>query len=200
VIAADVAWLTQTLERWVQGGRRFAVGETIQLGWTLLKLHDGEGDTLELLELAPGPAPISWGISVTTALADLRLHKDVCESYFGDGFISFPFIADECVVCTNVEMTDEILMDRVKSAGSDSGWFIGCRDDGHDHQNPSSLVRISLHEAVRRCPGARMFVALPPETLVATGPAETALFHRAQRIAARPGSFVDQLLARRATG
>ena len=42
---------------------------------------------------------------------------------------------------------------------ADSGWFVGCLADDHDHQQPANLTRVSLYEAFLRQPAIQGFLA-----------------------------------------
>jgi hypothetical protein len=80
VLPVDIDWFRQTLEGWVAGGERFRDGETVQLGWGLLKVKANGDGTHSLLEPDFGTLPIEWIDVVTDSLVNLRKQKDVCEA------------------------------------------------------------------------------------------------------------------------
>jgi hypothetical protein len=54
-------------------------------------------------------------------------------------------------------------MHRQEPSGWDSGWFIGCNRDGHDHHDAKQLTGISLFDAaVTWNAGFIPYAALPP--------------------------------------
>src|SRR5947207_426983 len=99
VIDVDVDWLVNTLDKWIAGGERFKDGETIQIGWGLLKVRSNSDRTTSLLEPDYQAMPIEWVDTVTQTLVDLRRQKGVCESYFDVDQAEFTSLRISCLVC-----------------------------------------------------------------------------------------------------
>ncbi len=197
VLRVDIDWLRQTLEGWVANGERFRDGETIQLGWGLLKISSNSDGTNSLLEPDFGTLPIEWIDVVTDSLANLRKQKDVCESYFDADETAFPSLRQSAVVCTELRGSDRIVMERLTADPPDSGWFIGCGYDSHDHNSPDHLQRVSLYEAVRQNSKALMFLALPVGTLLEADDQDILLYRDGSLIEPRANSYMQKVRARR---
>jgi hypothetical protein len=190
VIADDVKWFLGWLEESVGGGARYAAGQTCQIGWAITQVrHDG--DDLSIWEPDMRDLPIAWSESVSYTLAHLRIQKDVVESVLDPDELSFPSMLESAVICDRLGQGEDLVMERVEPAGADSGWFFGCREDGHDHNDAAELQRVSLYEAViRHAPQIIPYLALPPGILVGVGPGGPTLFHQGEPLHPRPGSYL----------
>ena len=195
LIDVDVQFLRTTLEGWVAAGERFAAGETIQLGSGVLMIRANGDGTLSLLEPDFASMPIQWRDSVTTTLGHFRLQKDTLESFFDPGQLAFPSVRHSCVACTRLDATANLVMERSEWSAPSTGWFIGCSDESHDHNSPAELELVSIYEALLRNSAALPYLAFPLGTLLQTG-APPFVFFGGKPLAARPGSFVADALAR----
>lgn len=200
VPSTDVQWFTETMEQRVSRGESFRENEIIQLGSGLLKTLRGSEEDLRLFEPDFSSFPIEWVDTVTQTLLDLRVQKDVCESYFAVQQALFPSLRDSAIVCTRLAGSSRIVMDRQHAESPDSGWFIGCRGDQHDHNDPEELARVSIYEAVVSNPRARMFLALPLGTTLEADESTISVYSGDSLIAPKRSSFVERWLARRGAG
>ena len=91
--------------------------------------------------------PIVWEQTVSRTLRDLRLQKDVVESVLSPDDLSFPSLLQSGLICTRLGTTTGLIMERVEGSGNDSGWFCGCYDADHDHNDAAELKCVSLYEA-----------------------------------------------------
>jgi hypothetical protein len=200
VLQADIDFFMRTLEEWVQAGERFKNGETVQFGWSVLMVRANSDDTLSLLEPDFCHMPIQWVDSVTSTIRHLRLQKDVCESFFDAETANFPSLRYPCIVCTRVQEARDVVMERHEPDDLDSGWFLGCLREDHDHEDAQQLSRVSLYEAVLQNPAALPYVALPPGAMLHVGDGEVrALFHDGERLQPRKGSYCEALAKGRPT-
>lgn len=197
VIEPDVTWFTKTLEDWVSEGARFSDGETIQIGWGLMKVRAASDRTLNLLEPDYESMPIEWVDTVSSTLVHLRLQKDVSQSFFDSDATNFPSLRFHGIVCSQLKVAEGIVMERFEGTPPDSGWFIGCDDDDH-HQDSSELIRISLYEAVLRNPKALSFLALPVGTSLGASSDGISLYFGDELLPPKQGSYIEQLLAKSA--
>jgi hypothetical protein len=193
VVEPDVKWFVRTLEDWVEGGERFAAGQTVEVGWSVLKVEASPDGTLSLLEPDFVHMPVRWIESVTSSLQHLRLQKDVCESFFDSDALDCPSCVSHGIVCSRFQDSKGLLMDRQASSPPDSGWFIGCLDEGHDHNDPNELRRMSLYEAVLGNRAALPPLGLPARVLARVEKGKLAVFVDGRERAPRPGSFVHAL-------
>lgn len=196
VIEPDVEWLLDFLERSVGSGTKYRTQETIRIGWTDTLIE--QTDSYHLLLLEPdwtGRLPLEYIPGVTRTLAHLRRQKDVAESLGLGERLSFPTIRQSAIVCNQLGARDCGVMDRAQTEGQDSGWFFGCDDPGHDHNDASVLRRISLYEVGCRVPEVVQFCALPPGLNLLHGSAEKIVVCLdGHGVEIRKGSYLERLL------
>jgi hypothetical protein len=166
VPAPDVEWLVDYLERSVASGERYRPEETIRIGWTDVLLEGNQG-RLQLLEPDwTGALPYEHVPSVTKTLVHLRRQKDVADSLDLLDRLSFPSIRHSALICDRLFGDAIGVMDRVEPEAADSGWFIGCTDASHDHNEAETLRRTSLYEIACSLPASAQFCALPAGTKI----------------------------------
>jgi hypothetical protein len=148
----------------VAAGATFAPGETVQFGWAMLRITQRGDGTLgvEELDLETGG---DWRESVGRALMDTWLQQQVALS-LGIDEPAFPRQGQSAIVCSNLAPgAGEYMLSRsAPAAPHDSGWFIGCCEDGHDHDTLENLSRGGLLAVGRALPFIVQFLALPHET------------------------------------
>ena len=195
VLDVDMQFARRMFEEWVASGSRFSDDQTVQLGWSLLKVRANSDQTISLLEPDFVSRPINWVDSLTASLRHLRLHKDTCESFFSPEQLACPPLQLACIVCSRFGAATEIMMDRSEVEGQASGWFLGCREH-HDHNDVNELEKVSVYEAVLRNHCALPYLGLPAGTMVATMPSAPTVFFQGERVPPRPGSFVARSFER----
>lgn len=192
VVADDAVWLLDWLEGAVAEGARFETGQTCQIGWMLAEVRLHESGDLTLWEPDMRSLPVEWSPTISNSLAHLRIQKDVVESVLSPEELLFPSMRQSAIICTRLEQGDGVLMERVKPTNSDSGWFCGCQEGVHDHNNPAELRRVSFYEAaVRYAPQIIPYLALPPGVLVSMDDGTLFVFHDGEPLEIRPGSYLD---------
>jgi hypothetical protein len=83
----------------------------------------------------------------------------------------------------------------------DSGWFVGCRDHGHDHNDPGNLRCLSLYEAYLGQRGIQGFVTFPAgATVVIERKNGVTIFNEGEPLRIVRGSFLDAWLQGMADG
>lgn len=191
-LTADALWLSDALEMQVAGGERYQEGETFQVGWALTRFVKDPDGLLSLEEPDMASMPIQWQPGVTRTLAHLRRQRDVVASVLGTDVPSFPSLMQSCLVCTRVTHRDaSVMMAREVSEGNDSGWYIGCMDARHDHNDPKQLKRVSLYEAiVAHAPQAVGYLALPPGATAIVGKTRPVIRVDNKELAFIPGSYL----------
>ena len=188
----DVDWLLGFLQRQVEQGARFQPSDTLQIGWTLLKVQLRTTGDLALFEPDMKEGQIEFIDSVIFTLRHLREQKGILESVGLDSFISFPTMLQSALECSHYSDSLDFLMDRVEPQGNDSGWFFGCLEADHDHRNPQELRRVSLYEAGVMRPDLIPFLALPASSSVTLTHGEASVRHKGKLLVSRPGSFLRQ--------
>jgi hypothetical protein len=194
VLASDIRWLAQLLKQDIESGTRFKPDETVQVGWAFFKLGASGMRTLSVLEPDFQGIPMNFVNSVTQTLIHLRLQKSVLESLSSDNTLAFPSQLQSCLICRNLYDRAEFIMERFEISGNDSGWYLGCNDAAHDHNQPENLKRISLYEVACYRPDCIPFLALPSETSVGVGIRGVSFRFAGEEIQVRPDSLVEKYL------
>jgi hypothetical protein len=191
VLESDVKWLLEWLESEVTNGRRFLPSETIQIGWMLTKLEPFGDGILKIYEPDMKSFPVKFVDSVTHTLTHLRFQKMVAESIGVADELSFPPLNHSAVTCNRFREHVGIFMDRLKPKDSDSGWFIGCDDPNHDHQDRNNLRRKSLYElVVRHEQSIISYLALPAGISVHIRDGVPSFRRGEKQLAILPNSFL----------
>jgi hypothetical protein len=187
-------------ERGVAEGKRFAPGETVQIGWATLRLCARPDRTLGVEERDPA----GWVESCDQSLMATWLQKEIVSSVGPVDRIAFPAQHQTAIACDRVLTSTTMLL--VRSAPrdrDDSGWTITCGDVDHDHNQPSSLHAGPIVDLTFRLPFVTQFLALPPgcDVLVQPGSPQpngqtrmrADVYLDRQPLAAAPGSYLAAL-------
>ena len=192
----DVKTLLEYLEKSVEKGTIFKRKETIQFGWMILLIDEYSNQFLSLFEPDMKTFPIKWKRSVTQTLLQARIQKDTADSLGLLNEINFPYILQSAIICNNLENSNGFFLERFEPESNDSGWFVGCMDSNHDHNNHLNLVRISLYKMLCSYPNLIMYFALPPDTSITiiNGIAQ-GIFYKKKKLEILKGSFLDRYIA-----
>jgi hypothetical protein len=166
VISADADWLINYIESDIRGGKRFEENSTIQIGWMICRFQKFN-NILRLCEPDFRIIPIQFVDSVNLTLFHLRRQRDVCDS-LGVARHEFPSILESALSCSEMLNSNELLLERASPQGRDSGWFVGCTNSSHDHNDTANLRRTSLYEIACAKPSVIEFFALPSGSRVIT--------------------------------
>ena len=136
--------------------------------------------------------PVNWVECVTLTLRHLWLQKEAAASVALQP--DFPSYRQSAIMCSRLQGSSVIHMDRRDSSGTDSGWFIGCYGDGHDHNDPKELTLASLFEAAV-CLDSRFvaYAALPSGCSVVAGHGSPAVLMHDTLLDITPGSFLSSM-------
>ena len=190
-VAEDVAWLVRWLEDTVERGARYLPGQTIQVGWSLVQVREVNDGFLSLWEPDWATMPINWVESVSHALSHLRVQKDVVESFIPAVEMAFPSLQESAIICSRLGDEGELVLDRFEPKGHSSGWFFGCADVDHNHNDAAQLQVLSLYEvSVRRTSRVIPYLALPPGTLIELCAGCPHVFQGDRPLAFAPGSYL----------
>jgi hypothetical protein len=93
-------------------------------------------------------------------------------------------------------------MTRSKSTNDrDSGWFVGCLDREHDHNDASNIRCVSLYEAYLGQKGIEAFVTFPVGATIAVDRKDgVTIFGEGKPLDIVADSFLDTWLQRMANG
>lgn len=183
----------------VARGVRFAPGQKIDIGGSLLRLFEREDGTLGVRDVGADGEDVEPE-SVHRSLMRTWLRQEVARSF---GLpVEFPATDATAILCKNIDNSvGAILMKRASPMpdSRDSGWFVGCTDETHGHDEAEQLFVTHLLEVAERFPWLDQFFALPEETLLVVEMGERvkvpALWHREELVAPLPGSYVASINA-----
>jgi hypothetical protein len=149
-------WILDYFQDSVAAGKRFRVGETVQIGWMVAKLFETADGELEVWEPRFQSVPIQWVRGINNTLRHLILQKSVAELFQKEPV--FPSVLQAGIVVSPVwEQQGQLCMLREEPMQNDSGWRFS-RDES---ERPGGQFR-SLFEIGCRFPLLIPFLALPP--------------------------------------
>ena len=156
--------LVNYFEAAVARGTNFLPGQTVQIGWSTLKLCDRSDGTIGVQERELAPE-VAWTESVDRALKDVWLQREVVASVGLLDDLTFPR-QDEIALVTRCSMeAEQIVMTRL--ADDDlpegfSGWMFSCTED-HEHGDHEQVPLLAI-AAIKS--GLVQLLALPHDTSV----------------------------------
>lgn len=191
--------IIQTLEGMVAHGSVFAPGQTLQVGWMVTQVQRHDKMRLTLFEPDMRSLPVKYVPGVTETLRQMMLQLFVIDSFgVPRNDMDIPSIRQSVVVCDKYQDASGILLMRGKAQDqSDSGWFIGCLDKDHDHQNTQNLAKIPLYDAFLNRNAIQGWMAFPSGTFIALqGEQPPQVVRDGKELIILPDSFLDRLLQR----
>jgi hypothetical protein len=161
--AVGIDWLLNWLESEVATGKHFLPNQTIQIGWMMVRVESFEDRMIKICEPDMVSFPIRFIDSVTQTLRYLSLQRFVAESVGLQNEIDFSSLMQCATICNWLKENNGVFLDRIIPDGNVSGWFIGCDDPKHDHNDGVNLELKSLYEIVTRYDASILpYLALPP--------------------------------------
>lgn len=169
--------LLEFIECYIQSQpKRILPGQTFQYGWSLLRFVSDEdnmsgagSDTLLIEEqeslFAFDDVPFVPGVARTLELMQIQ-HKAMQRTRV-TGDVQYPFFAHFVLICSYVtpeaiQQLRPLMAERYhEPEGQFSGWFIGCCDKSHDHDNPDELGKVHLMHIVKGLPALFPYIAMP---------------------------------------
>lgn len=183
-------------ENAVAAGTRFLPGQTVQLGWALLRLTERADGTVGVEEMDPDRDG-EWVESVDRTLLQTWLQQEVARSVGLEDEMDFPKQHQAAIICRRLLDGSAWLLSReTPDDGEDSGWFFGCSEDDHDHDQVDNLARVQLFAVTCQLRFITQFLALPPKTeVLVEGPGRIRARIRFQGSdrPAEPGSYLASL-------
>jgi hypothetical protein len=189
--------LARTIEEMVEQGSVFKPGDTFHVGWmsTLVQPYDASRLTLHEPDLQS--IPIQWVPGVTETLRHRMVQVYTLDSFSLRQEINMPSFRQTLLVCTRF-VEPSFFMRRTNPSEknkADTGWFVGCLGDGHDHNSPANLRCIPLYEAFIKQRGIQNFIAFPIGSMIMVDPRHGLRVWKADTaLSMVPGSFLDRAL------
>jgi hypothetical protein len=196
-----VSRVIETIEGLVAQGSVFTPGETLQIGWMVTRVQRYDEGRLTLLEPDMRTFPMAFVPGVTGTLRQMMLQLLFIDSLaVSRGDMDIPSVCQSAVACKKYRDAKSLVLSRGKPHGPrDSGWFIGCLDGGHDHEDENSLALVSLYEAFINQNQIQGWMAFPATTLIALQDGDTPkVFRDGKDLRIVTDSFLARLLERNA--
>lgn len=197
--------LIDYFERAVARGAKFLPGQTVQVGWSTLRICERADGTLGVQERELQPT-LAWTESVDRALYDLWVQREIVASVGLQDKLTFP-AQDDLVMVSGCGMEGHgaMVFIRLPAQGLPerfSGWTLACAQN-HDHGERHILPLMAI--AATR-PGLVQLLALPHDTTVLVRYAEKPdapgalriephVLRDGREIAPSPGSYLAALQA-----
>ena len=187
------------LEGLVAEGTVFEPRQKFKIGWMLTEVREYEGSRLTLLE----PDMESLPIQLVPGISE-SLHQQMMQVFFIDSLavprqdMEVPDIRQSAMVCSRYRESGDLFLARSEPyKKTDSGWFLGCLDDDHDHEAVENLEVVSLYEAFLKRREIEVWASFPRGSLIAL---ERGVVPRITRddvpLDIQPGSFLDRMIRR----
>jgi hypothetical protein len=195
--------LLNYFEATIARGTKFLPGQTIQMGWSLLRICDRSDGTLGVQERELAP-DVEWVEQTDRALVDMWLQREIGDSVKLLDQLAFPRQDDVALVAECGIESNQVVMTRLGADSAKdgfSGWMLACSDE-HDHGERAQLPLLGV-AAMK--PGLVQLFALPFDTSVlvlyrekANTPAGTLriephVFRGGQEIVPDAGSYLAML-------
>jgi len=181
----------------VSRGVQFRPGQNIDIGGSILRLFDRGDGALGVRDVGPD-GQVAEPESAHRSVMRTWLRQEVCRSY---GLApEFPGANVVALVCTATGTSRHaLLLKRMAPTDpTDSGWFVGCTDESHDHDTAENLQAVRLSAIPTHFPWLDQFFALPVGTDLVVEMRDRVsvpvLWHP-DRIEPLPGSYVASLNA-----
>jgi len=156
--------LISYFEAAVGRGTKFLPGQTIQMGWSILRICERTDGTLGVEERVLAPE-VEWTEQVDRALKDMWLQREVNDSVGLLDALTFPRQDETALISECAMEADQIVMTRLNKGDTPdgfSGWMLACTED-HDHGERTQIPLLAI-AAIK--PGLVQLLALPPDTSV----------------------------------
>ncbi|MEV0045804.1 hypothetical protein AB0H60_20395 [Nocardia rhamnosiphila] len=192
VYGPGVEWLVAGLEESIREGSRFPVGETVGIGWLDCYVTDRGDGTLGLCEPDFAQVPPAFVAGTALALEQLWYQIEVAKSVGLDPELDFPNHPQRAVTCDAFTATGSVLMQRYPHGDTESGWFIGCPGDVHQHTN-GVLRSATLYELAIAKPAIVGYLALPPGCSIVLADRAPEITRGNERLVPQPGSLLAEM-------
>ncbi|SIO68117.1 immunity protein Imm33 domain-containing protein [Paraburkholderia phenazinium] len=196
----DITWLLGFIESYIASGTRLNIGETMQIGWMLVRIEEGRAGALRLTEPDMKSFPVNFVDSVDRTLVHLRNQNDVVRSLSPAIDPHFPSLRQSAVVHVNYKHAASVSLKRKVVEGVSSGWVITDTEDSAGLRDPARLLTTSLYQLGLDRPELIKFFALPPMVEVSIDNRRTRVCGPNGEISLIPGSYLSELNRRMIQG
>jgi len=192
---AQVERLLAFLHRYVaRHGKPILASQTLRYGWTLLRAELGQPDLdraderLKLQELADPFAEhdTSFVDGVACAIGLLAIQEEAIARNRLTGAAEHPHRGDTILICSRVDPSGGTPLTLTRQALTDRqfhycGWFAGCQDHAHHHDDPDQLHGVHLLHLVARYTWIFPYLGMPTGTTITLDGASVVVFRPDER-------------------
>jgi hypothetical protein len=179
-------WVLKFFEDQVRRGSQFRAGQTVQIGWMLIKLEKTTNGELEVWEPDVGVMPVRWTRGITTTLRHLTIQNAVCDEI--GAAREYPSMRDAGTVTLGFGPgIDQFEMTRREPVQGHSGWIFS--GSGEKKSN----VLHSLFEIGIWRPACIPFLALPPAVSVSISSSEVKVLYGGVSISSEKSKLLSDL-------
>ena len=141
----------------VRSGVRFVADQTVQVGWSLLKLAATPDGNLSAFEADFETMPVRWVEGVNRTVRSLAAQRAVCDACGVEP--AFPSMVQPASAPDPMPAANDLRMVRSEAQGNHSGWTFHGRTD-------AAIRLLSLYEAALLSRSIVPFLALPAGAIV----------------------------------
>lgn len=190
--------LADGIEEMVATGSRFKPKQTFQFGLSLTTVQSYDKTRLTLHEPDMRSMPIAWVPGVTWTVEQMFLQISCLQSVGWRPELKNVVLNASLLACPRFRERSFFMNRMEPSDDCDSGWFVGCNDDDHDHNNLENLRRISLYEALLGQPDIGPFLTFPFEASITFDRGrELKIQLEEENIEIAPGTFLHEWFRRK---
>ncbi|HLX62846.1 MAG TPA: hypothetical protein VKX17_16330 [Planctomycetota bacterium] len=187
----------RSIEDMVAAGEVFKLNDTLSVGWMIAQVWPHDRKTFTLYEPDMKSFPLKFVPGVNESILQMTMQMYTLDSFaISRDKMEFPSIKQSAVVCDRIGVSRELYLARSEPANErDSGWFIGCAQDDHDHHDKKNLKRLSLYEAFLQRREIQNWMAFPQGSMIlARHDAAPRVWLNDQPLPVKSGSFVAKWL------
>lgn len=134
----------------------------LRMGWVALRLVATDKGYLQIQEPDFVHVPFRWANRLDNTLMCFRRQAEMAARLGLESEFTPPLFESSCIVCDRYRHANTWEAERFAPEGDlDSGWYFGCTDSTHDHNDPRQLSRLSLYEATVARPEWMDYLSLP---------------------------------------
>lgn len=158
--------------------KRISAGQTLAYGWVQFRFRPAtptdSGVPPAALVVQERPDPLrgagDFADGVRRGLALIELQDQVMRRYAITGEAVHPRPNQMAIICARIPPEASAwprafqAHRRMLDDPGDSGWFVGCMDNNHHHNDPEQLHVVHLDHLVQHFPPLLPYLALPDDT------------------------------------
>lgn len=184
--------MAETIEKMVAGGSVFQPDQTFQVGWMITRVVAHGAAQFSLVEPDMKAFPIKWVPGITQTLRQKMLQVFMLDSVGLRHEMNIPSIRQSLTACSQYSSADVFMSRAEQTDEQDSGWFVGCLKEDHDHNDPENLLCVSLYEALLNQRRIEGFVMFPIGSTIVMDQAKGFSIHKDDKeVKIVPGTLLD---------